>query len=41
MKKNRAGMDECLWEKKGIGSHTNHHALSDWLKQKSGSKKEN
>lgn len=41
MKKNRTGMDECLWEKKGISSHINNHALRDWLKQKSGSKKRN
>lgn len=39
MKRNRRGMDECPWEKKSISSHTNHCALSDWLKQKSGIKK--
>lgn len=41
MKRNRTGMDKCPWEKKSISSHTNHCALSDWLRQKSGSKKRN
>lgn len=41
LKRNRTEMDECPWEKKSISSHSNHRALRDWLKQKSGSKKGN
>lgn len=33
-------MDERLWEKASISSHTHHSSLHDWVKQKSGRQQE-